>query len=83
MKEYFVQRLGYPCRLEPEVGAALRRGRQLYAVFVDRPFASEDEADLECDELKRRARARPYEKAYMNNFQGAFAVRREGGVVGG
>ena len=78
--KYFSTRLGYACRLEPETRNGrqeTREGRPLFAVFLDEPFANKSVADRVCDQLKRSAEAEPYEKSYMRNFEGAFAIRRE------
>ena len=76
---YFSTRLGYSCRMEPETRDGqqeTREGRPLFVVLVDEAFPTERMANSVCDELKRKAAADPYEKSYMGNFEGAFAIRR-------
>ncbi len=75
IRRYFEMRLGYRARLEPEEGV-VRQGRQLYAVFVETPFADKAAADTELARLKQKALDDPYEKSYVRDFQGALAVRR-------
>ncbi len=66
--------LGFPCRLEPH---GYKEGQPIFEVHLREKFGDDASATAVCETLKRKALERPYQKAYMDNFQGAYVRWRD------